>query len=38
MFVEHEPNGLDVEFFSRLKHLSTLATRRRFAKPWLKGK
>lgn len=38
MFVECEPNGLDVEFFSRLKHLGTPATRKRFAKPWLKGK
>lgn len=37
-FVEYEPHGLDVEFFSRLKHLSTPATRRRLAKPWLKGK
>lgn len=38
MFMEGEPDGLHVEFFSRLKHLGTLATRRRFAKPWLKGK
>lgn len=33
VFVEHEPDSLDAEFFSRLKHLSMSATRRRFAKP-----
>lgn len=38
VFVECEPDYLDVEFSSRLKHLSTPATKRRSAKPWLKGK
>lgn len=38
MYMECEPNDLDVEFSSRLKHLSTPATKRRCAKPWLKGK
>lgn len=38
VFMKGEPDGLHVEFFSRLKHLGTPATRRRFAKPWLKGK
>lgn len=37
MYVECEPSNLDVEFSSRLKHLSTPATKR-CAKPWLKGK
>lgn len=37
VIVEHEPNGLDMEFFFRLKHLGTPATRSSFAKPLLKG-
>lgn len=36
MLVECEPDDLDVEFSSRLKHLGTPATKRRCAKP--KGK
>lgn len=38
VFMECEPDDLDVEFSSRLEHLDTPATKRRHSKPWLKGK
>lgn len=38
LIAECKPDGLDMEFYSRLKHLGTTATRRGFPMPWLKGK